>query len=188
MSSEQSQLVAIVGPESTGKTTLAKDLAKLHRGVWLPEYAREFLNDVDYTEDDVHLVAHEQLYREQDFVAAEPQFGVLDTDGVVLRVWFQEKYDHVPSYIRRHLKQQSPRRYLLTYPDLPWEFDPRRESRLDLSRLFEQYERVLTEMAFDYSIVKGQGNARLECAIHHLKSGGAINLSYDFADGKNLAK
>ena len=176
MTSERSRLVAIVGPESTGKTKLAIELAKVYRGVWLPEYAREYLNDSHYTEDDVHLVAREQLYREQDFVAADPQFGVLDTDGVVLRVWFEEKYGHVPAYINRHLKQQPSRSYLLTYPDLPWEFDPQRESRLDLSRLFEQYERVLAEMAFDYSVVKGEGDARTECAIDHLQSELAINL------------
>ena len=175
MNSARLRVVSIVGPESTGKTTLAKELAKLHHGVWLPEYAREFLTDTKYTEEDVHIVAREQLYREQDFLNAEPYFGVLDTDGVVLRVWFAEKFGYVPSYIDRHLKQQASRSYLLTYPDLSWEYDPQRESRLDLSHLFEVYERVLDEFGFDYSVVKGKGRERTGCAIDCLISNGVIN-------------
>ena len=42
---EPSDLIKIVlfGPESTGKTTLAKQLAKHYNTVWVPEYAREYL-------------------------------------------------------------------------------------------------------------------------------------------------
>lgn len=146
----------------------------LQNGVWLPEYAREFLSDVNYTEDDVHIVAREQLSREQDFVNANPHFGVLDTDGVVLHVWFAEKFGYVPTYIDRHLKQQAERIYLLTYPDLPWEFDPQRESRSDLLRLFEIYERVLDELGFDYAVIKGKDRERSACAIVFLQTNGVI--------------
>ena len=162
--------MSIVGPESTGKTTLAKELARLHRGVWLPEYAREYLSDARYSEGEVHIVAREQLSRERDLVAAKPHFGVLDTDAVVLRIWFAEKFGHVPAYIRRHLVAQAKRCYLLTYPDLPWEFDPQRESKSDLVRLFELYERVLIELGFDYRVVEGRGSERTRCAIEGLQS------------------
>ena len=163
-------LVSIVGPESTGKTTLAKELARMYRGVWLPEYAREYLSDTRYSEDEVHIVAREQLNRELDFVSAAPRFGVFDTDGVVLRIWFAEKFGHVPTYIHRHLESQTERCYLLTYPDLPWEFDPQRESKLDLVRLFELYEQALTELGFDYRIIKGRGHERTQCAVEALQS------------------
>lgn len=167
------RLVSIVGPESTGKTTLARELVRVRHGVWLPEYARERLSDARYTEDDVHVVAHEQISRELDFVRADPNFGVLDTDGVVLRIWFAEKFGHVPAYIHRHLERQTERCYLLTYPDLPWEFDPQRESKSDLPRLFEIYENVLNELGFVYSVVEGEGNERTRCALEGLLSIGA---------------
>ncbi len=165
--------MSIVGPESTGKTTLAKELARLHHGVWLPEYAREYLSDAVYTEDDVHVVAREQINRERDLVRAAPRIAVLDTDCVVLRIWFAERFGYVPAYIHRHLKNQTVRGYLLTYPDLPWEFDPQRESKLDLRRLFEMYEDVLTELGFVYSVVEGKGNDRTRCALEGLLSMGA---------------
>ena len=174
MVSEDSQLVAIVGPESTGKTTLASELARMHHGAWLPEYARTYLSDAHYTEDQVHIVAREQLSREVDFIRARPNFGVLDTDGVVLRVWFDERFGYVPAYVERHLDQQVTRTYLLTYPDLPWEFDPQRESKADLSRLFEVYEQLLSKLDFNYVIVKGEGHERVQCAIDGLRKTGVI--------------
>ena len=164
------QLVSIVGPESTGKTTLAIELARLHHGVWLPEYAREYLSDTRYSEEEVHIVAREQLCRELDFVCAAPRFGVLDTDAVVLRIWFAEKFGHVPIYIQSHLERQADRCYLLTYPDLTWKFDPQRESKSDLFRLFEAYEQVLTELGVLYAVVKGQRNERTKCALENLES------------------
>lgn len=169
MNQSLSRLVAVVGPESTGKTTLAMAIARLHRGAWLPEYAREFLTDTRYTQEEVHLVAREQLNRERDFVRANPQFGVLDTDGVVLRIWFSERFGHVPAYIERHLELQAARTYLLTYPDLPWVFDPQRESKSELMRLFEIYERLLTDLGVDYAVVRGHGDARTVCAVDALK-------------------
>ena len=173
MNCEVKWIVSIVGPESTGKTTLASELARIYNGVWLPEYARQYLSDVQYTEDDVHVIAREQLNRELDFVCAAPVFGVLDTDGIVLRIWFAEKFGHVPTYICRHLEQQNERRYLLTYPDLPWEFDPQRESKSDLLRLFDRYEQTLTELGFAYTVVRGEGNERTQCAVEGLLSLGA---------------
>ena len=167
------RLVSIVGPESTGKTTLAKELARLHHGVWLPEYAREYLSDAAYTEDDVHVVAREQINRERDLVRAAPRFAVLDTDCVVLRIWFAERFGYVPAYIHRHLKNQTVRGYLLTYPDLPWEFDPQRESKSNLLGLFEIYEKVLTELGCVYSVVEGKEKDRTLSALEGLHSIGA---------------
>ena len=169
MNQSLSRLVAVVGPESTGKTTLAMELARIYHGAWLPEYAREFLADTQYTQEEVHIVAREQLNRERDFVRAKPQIGILDTDGVVLRVWFSERFGHVPSYIERHLELQAARTYLLTFPDLPCVFDSQRESKSELMRLFEIYERLLADLGFDYAVVRGHGEARTVCAVDALK-------------------
>ncbi len=165
MNDIDSQFIALVGPESTGKTTLARDLAAHFSGVFLPEYARAYLHGVNYTEEDVHIVAHEQLAREVDFVRASPLVGIFDTDGVVLRVWFSERYKYVPAYIKRHIETQTSRKYLLTYPDLQWEFDPRRESQFDRIRLFDVYERTLSAQGMAYEIVRGQGEERIANAL-----------------------
>ena len=158
------RLVAIVGPESSGKTTLAKQLAVATSGVWLPEYAREHLIDSNYTEADVLHVAREQLARELDLLHANPAQAILDTDAIVLKVWFSERFSYVPAFIDRHLESQTSRDYLLMYPDLKWQFDPQRESKDDLKRLFDVYERELSMLGFRYGVVQGKGKVRFDCA------------------------
>lgn len=168
MNPKLGELIAVVGPESSGKTTLARHLAERKDGVWLPEYAREFLSDANYTEAELLKITHEQLAREADFIRANPHFGVLDTDGVVLRVWWQERFGQTPDLLESHLKAQAMRRYLVTYPDLPWEFDPRRESKGDLERLFDIYVTTLEHLGFDFFVVTGQGGARTEKALAYI--------------------
>ena len=160
MNAEPRQLVAVIGPESTGKTTLAIELAKRKGGVWLPEYARDFLTDTCYTEEDVLAVTREQIGRELDFVRSAPRFGVLDTDGIVLRVWLAERFGHVPTILEKHLERQASRIYLLMYPDLAWEYDRLREAESDLKRLFDVYESTVQALGFPYDVVSGVGESR----------------------------
>lgn len=161
----ETKIVAIVGPESTGKTTLAGRLTDAVNGVWLPEFAREYLTDASYSEEDVHFVAREQLAREMDLLRAVPEYAIFDTDAVVLRIWFSERFGHVPDFIERHLVIQTPRFYLLLYPDLEWQYDSRRESKGDLERLFQEYESVLVSKGASYGVVKGRGEERLTNAM-----------------------
>ena len=161
-------VVAIVGPESTGKTTLAKQLASGLGGAWLPEYARSYLDWAEYTETDLLHITEEQLQRESDFISSEPNIAVLDTDGIVLRIWWEEKYGKVPRLLEHHLVNQMPRFYLLTKPDIPWEFDPRRESPSELDRLFDRYENLLLQRHFSYGLVEGSGESRTRSAFDHL--------------------
>ena len=137
-------IVSVIGPESTGKTTLARALAKSLSGAWLPEYARQYLQDPTYDESDLEFITREQLSRETAFVRAGPAVGILDTDGIVLLVWWLERFGRVPDFLESHLEIQYPRRYLLTAPDLEWKFDPLRESESDRERLFSVYIDVMT--------------------------------------------
>ena len=168
---EANHLIAIVGVESTGKTTLAQQLAAELKGAWLPEYAREYLQDSNYNEADLMRITQEQLAREINFVRSKPKFGVLDTDGIVLYVWWQERFGYVPNELQQHLFTQATRRYLLTSADLTWEFDSLRESRDDLNRLSGVYVETLRAFGFDYDIVQGSGSRRLECALECLNIG-----------------
>lgn len=158
-------VVSIVGPESSGKTSLAERLAEVFDAPWLPEYAREYLTGrPEYVEADLETIAREQARQESALVEAGHPLVVLDTDLVVIRVWWSEKYGRVPRWVDAHLEQQSQRLYLLTRPDLPWEFDPLRESRDSRDRLFEVYVATLERFRFNYVEVRGTGEARYELA------------------------
>ena len=164
-----SPLVAVVGPECTGKTVLAQALAQQLQSAYLPEYAREYLKAADYSEQDVINIAKEQNARELDFIAAEPRLGIFDTDGIVIRIWFQERFRRVPSFVNENIRTQPRRLYLLTAPDLEWEFDPLRESPTDRERLFDRYIEELVELEADFFIVTGTGSARTRNALRYVR-------------------
>ena len=76
-------------------------------------------------------------------IEAKHPLVVLDTDLIVIHVWWQEKYGRVPQWVREELRRQAPRVYLLAQPDLPWQPDPLRESPADRDRLLGVYRTTL---------------------------------------------
>jgi len=164
---EKLEIIALVGPESTGKTTLSEQLAAHYSGSFVPEFAREFLekHNGKYSQADLPTIAQGQLNLENQIIAkgAKPVF--CDTDVVVVMVWHEFKYGGQSAELETLFKQQPERKYLLTYPDLPWQDDSLRENKKDLNAIFELYVSTLNRLGVDYSIVKGTGSERLENAI-----------------------
>ena len=162
-------IVSIVGPESSGKTCLAEALSLHYGAPWLPEYAREYLEGrPKYTEDDLQEIAREQVRREEGIIEANPEFVILDTDLVVIAIWWQEVFGHVPDWISHHLKVQSSRHYLLVRPDLPWQADPLRVSPHDRERLFGLYQAFLREEGASVTEISGKGQERTQKALSAL--------------------
>ena len=171
METAHGRLVAVVGPESTGKTTLARELAAAFDVPWLPEYAREYLEarlertgDASYEEEDLAAIAREHIRREADFVRSARCGGVIDTDLIVILIWWNERFGGAPGWLHDAIVRQPKRLYLLCAPDLPWEADPLRESEHDRERLFEVYRSVLTSLQLPFAIIAGQGKARFRAA------------------------
>ncbi len=163
-------IVSVVGPESTGKTTLARELAA-HFGVaCVEEYARAYLADrATYDRADVAAIARGQMALEAQALARGGSPVILDTDLLVIRIWWREKYGALPRWLERAWQAQAPRRYLLTAPDLAWEADPLRESRFDRERLFEVYRDALGTEGRRFDIVRGTGAERLAGALAALE-------------------
>jgi len=167
----QGRLVAVVGPESTGKTTLALELATAFDVPCLPEYAREYLEerlertgDASYDETDLAAIAQEHMRREAAFVRSGGRGGVIDTDLIVILIWWNERFGKAPAWLHGAIAAQSRRLYLLCAADLPWQADPLRESEHDRGRLFGVYRAVLTDLELPFALVTGHGNARFGAA------------------------
>ena len=158
--------IAIVGPESTGKSKLSAELAQARNGIWIPEVARGFLEKLDrpYSQDDVLEIARLQMAA--DVKEHDAGWIFLDTNLLVLQVWMEVAYKNVPEWIPDFLqsKPSQPDYYLLTYPDLPWEPDPLREHPEMRQELFDRYQALLEFYKLPYGVVRGDKEQRIQNA------------------------
>jgi len=169
---EGKEIFAIVGPESTGKTTLCNQLSTHFNGVVVPEFSREYLTAKNghYQESDLLIIAQKQLELENGTIASANNLIFCDTDILVVLVWHHFKYGKRNKEIEKLFDKQQPRNYLLTYPDLEWTPDLLRENPNDLLQLFKLYEMSLKTIGADYRIIKGQDEQRLTNAIKAVSS------------------
>ena len=169
------QIISIVGPESSGKTTLARALAKRLDAPWVEEFARAYLSGRPaYDETDLETIARGQIALEEGALQDAPPVLVLDTDLLVIQVWWREKYGAAADWVQAAMRAQHDRVYLLVRPDLPWEPDPLRESQYDRKRLFVVYRDALANRGAAFGIVGGSGCARMSAALQSLERLGAV--------------
>ncbi|WP_286755171.1 ATP-binding protein [Roseivirga sp. UBA838] len=164
--------IAVVGPESTGKTTLTEALAAHYKTLWVPEYSREFLTNLNrpYIQNDLIAIAEGQLREERKYRKQVKDLLFLDTDLFVIKIWSEFKYGHCDPWILQQLSMNQASYYLLTYYDVPYEEDPLRESPENRPELFDLYEKALKEYGVAYEVVQGSFQKRLETAIQKINS------------------
>lgn len=164
--------IAITGVESTGKSTLARQLAEHYHSCWVPEYVREYLAAIQrpYQESDLGLIARGQLELENEKVREAQKFLFCDTDLLVTYIWSVVKYGRCDAWIEKQLEQHRYHLTLLPDIDLPWEYDPLREHPHQRPALFQRYQSELKRRKIPYAVVSGHGPQRLLNAIkiiHH---------------------
>ena len=152
--------IIVTGPESSGKTTLCKELSKHFKIRFTKEFAREYLTHLDkvYTQNDLSEIAKGQL-------ASEHNFQLLDTDLITIKIWSKYKYGNCEKWILDTIEKQKTEKrfYFLCKPDIPWESDPLRENPTNKNELFELYKNELEDLEYNYLIVKGEN--RVETSI-----------------------
>ena len=150
----------MTGPESSGKTTLCRQLSNHFNISFAKEFARSYIDSLErsYIMDDLLVIAREQL-------ESEFNFQLLDTDLITIKIWSEYKYGKCDKWILDQIeKQKSEKRfYLLCSPDIPWEADNQRKNPNDRKKLFEIYKNELENLKHKYFIVDGEN--RLEKII-----------------------
>lgn len=148
--------IAFTGPECSGKSTMARWLAKELSFDLVKEYAREYLKDKSaYSIDDLDMIASKQFERN----SVEGDL-VVDTEMLVMKIWFEEKYQRVSENILQLLERQQIDLYFLCKPDFNWVSDPLRENANDRERLFEIYESNLKKFNLSYCVLSGSESER----------------------------
>jgi NadR type nicotinamide-nucleotide adenylyltransferase len=170
--------IAITGPESSGKTTLARQLAARFDAPCTPEYARIYLNMLKrpYTSADIPAIARGQVRWEDSLQllagrpveSQNPDFPPLlicDTDMLVLKIWSEFKYGHCDPYILKAWRDRPYDLHLLCIPDIPWMDDPLREHPVQRHELLKLYRRELTFANVPYAEIGGSIRTRLSAAV-----------------------
>lgn len=159
--------VAVVGPESTGKTDFARSFASRMEATYVPEFSRQFLTDLQrpYVKDDLVDITKGQLQSQERAKQQGSDLIVFDTDLLVMKVWSEFKYGSIDPFIAEKWKQNRCDFYVLTYYDIPYEEDPLRENPDQRPELFEVYENELKLAHLPYVIVKGSREERIAMAI-----------------------
>ena len=155
--------VGIVGPESTGKTSLAKALAEEYNEPWVPEYAREYLTELGrpYVQTDLLEIAKGQVQAVRDARPKAKRLLFIDTDMNVIRVWSEYKYGTCDPGLMMQWQMNVCDVQILTHYDIPYEEDPLREHPENRKELFEIYHQLLQERGLPFLIVKGDHLERL---------------------------
>ncbi len=162
--------VVVIGPESTGKSTLSAALAHHYKTAWVPEYAREFLLEkgMKYEFNDLLTIARGQIEKEETVLRNLQQNLVfIDTNMYVMKVWCQFVFNTCHDWIDEQLEQRQYDLYLLCNTDLPWVQDDLREYP-DLEtrqRLYEMYHQLMVRQPTPWVNIKGNSEQRLATAI-----------------------
>ena len=151
--------VAIIGPESSGKSTLARYLANRYQGILVPEYAREYVErkgTTDVTYDELCEIAKHQIEELELIANSQQPTAFFDTELIVTKVWFDYAFGRVPEWLNEAIRRFPMDVYLLTRPDLPWVPDPARSNGSDAIRheLFDRYEAEIQALNIPYYIIE----------------------------------
>ncbi|QES88482.1 AAA family ATPase [Rhizosphaericola mali] len=165
--------IVIIGPESTGKSTLSADLAIHFDTNWCEEYAREYLVKFgkEYTIETLTDIAKGQIKLEENAIEQaikeNKEFVFIDTDMYVMKVWSEYVFGTCDNYILEQINHRKYDFYLLANTDLPWAADELREYPDENPRLelFQIYKDILINQSTPWAEIKGTGEERTKMAI-----------------------
>jgi NadR type nicotinamide-nucleotide adenylyltransferase len=165
--------IVVIGPESTGKSTLSKSLAEYFKCPWVPEYAREYLEKLEgqYTFDDLLEIAKGQIRKEEMAIKKTENLLICDTDLHVIKVWSHHKFGKVHSWVEQQISNRKYDLYLLTDIDIPWENDPQREHPEPKQREYflEIYRNLVIDSGIPYKVISGSLEERRKKSIEFIE-------------------
>lgn len=167
--------VVVFGPESTGKTTLSEQLARHYNTVWVPEYAREYLQQKWNNErktcqpTDLLPIAEGQMRLENNLAKKATDILICDTDLLETKVYSEAYYlGHCDPLLEKYALENTYDLYFLTYIDIPWEKDDLRDKPYERERMFAYFKNTLERYGRNFVILKGDKKERLAKAIQHI--------------------
>lgn len=162
----RSRKIAIVGPESTGKSTLAEGLAAALGVPWVPEYARHYIAQLQrpYTAEDILTIARGQLAWEDEQAAQHP-LVICDTTCLVEKIWYEHFFGPAPAELVEACRLADYDLYLLCDIDIPWEPDPQREHPTLRTHFLNLFRQEVEASGRPWVLISGTAEERLQLAL-----------------------
>ena len=168
--------IVIIGPESTGKSTLCEQLANHYHTLWCPEYAREYLlkHGTQYSYEELLTIAKGQVQLEDSFIKRihdsaplnNKPFLFIDTDMYVMKVWCEFVFSNCHSWIINQIVSRNYDLYLLCNVDLPWVADELREypDLENREKLYHIYKDIMINQKTPWIDISGDYDQRFSIA------------------------
>lgn len=159
--------IAVVGPESTGKSSMSVYLAGHYHTVWIPEYARAYcekLTAPPTIEDEVNMFRG-QIALERELLPQANQIVICDTTFITVKIWSDAFFGYTPQEVLDELPRHPYDLYLLLDIDLPWEDDPLRDFPNQREHFMNVWRQELQALNARYVTISGTGQARYDRAV-----------------------
>ena len=159
--------IAVVGPESTGKSTMSAFLADHYHTIWVPEYARgycEKLTEPPTWQDEINMF-YGQIALEAEMLPLANKILICDTMFITVKIWSDEMFGRSPQEVLDELPRHPYDLYLLLNIDLPWEDDPLRDFPNMREHFMQVWQKELNDLKANYIVISGTGPERYESAV-----------------------
>jgi NadR type nicotinamide-nucleotide adenylyltransferase len=159
--------IAIVGPESTGKSAMSAYLARHYQTVWVPEFARgycEALTGNCTWQDEINMF-YGQLELEKESIPQANKLLICDTTFITIKIWSDEMFGQAPPEVLELLPKHQYDLYLLLDIDLPWQDDPLRNFPTKREHFMKVWHHELQALDANYVVISGIGQPRYDAAV-----------------------
>lgn len=159
--------IAIVGPESTGKSTMSKWLAEYYQTIWVPEFARGYCENLteDCTWQDEINMFYGQLALEKELLPKANKLLICDTTFITVKIWSDALFGSSPQEVLDELPKQQYDLYLLLDIDMPWQDDPLRNFPTQREHFMQVWHQELQALNAKYVVISGIGDTRYQNAV-----------------------
>src|SRR5690606_2690257 len=162
--------IALVGPESTGKTTLAKLLATHFNTTWAREFLREFAEEKLQKENkmvtwaDLPAIVNGQIAVEKEAENGANTFVFCDTNLLQTKIYSELYFETIPGFLKEISEQCD--LYILTDIDVEWEKDNVRDAPFERENHLNYFKKRLTELKKPFIFISGDENKRFKIAVN----------------------
>lgn len=147
--------ICFYGPESTGKSFMAKRMAEFYQTEFVPEVAREIVDSNDFTLNDIIRIGEAQTKRVLEKAQTAKRFLFCDTDLITTEVYCRHYLKEVPDILYELEKQIQYDAYFLFEVDVPWVADGLRDLGGRRREMFDVFKSELDQRKINYHIVSG---------------------------------